>query len=300
MIAFVPADLFAQSDSLVDCFPLAVGNSWTSHFYHDIHTYYGMGGSSGVLDTGIVVYRIAGKLQDADSTVWTFSEERHVGRYVWWNPPGIYSDSSIVDTNFFDLVELNAADHELHRLLADASAVWNSVLPFQPEVPDSSQIHRYSHVAPDQTDSLLLTYESFYTEYLVIRKQGVGITELQATWYVTGERFENADHKLLSQTIVSVHPATAEYVPSAPFLAANYPNPFNPVTTIRFGLLHQSYVRLQVFNLIGQLVTSLVEGERPPGTQQIRFDAAGLASGVYIVRMQADEFLASIKIILMK
>ena len=64
-----------------------------------------------------------------------------------------------------------------------------------------------------------------------------------------------------------------------------YPNPFNPMTTIAFSLSHDEYVRLEVFNALGQSVGVLVDGVRPPGSHTVRFYASGLPSGLYVYRL---------------
>jgi dienelactone hydrolase len=74
-------------------------------------------------------------------------------------------------------------------------------------------------------------------------------------------------------------------------LRQNFPNPFNPSTTIRYGLPHQSNVSLDVYNTLGQKVTELVNESQDAGYHEVRFDATGLASGVYFYRLQAGGFV---------
>ena len=89
-------------------------------------------------------------------------------------------------------------------------------------------------------------------------------------------------------------------VPTDYVLMQNYPNPFNPTTTIRFGLPKDSNVRLSVFNILGQEVTVLVNKQMSAGYQKIEFDASKLTSGLYIYRIQADNFVQIKKMLLMK
>jgi len=70
-------------------------------------------------------------------------------------------------------------------------------------------------------------------------------------------------------------------------LAQNYPNPFNPSTTISYTLTRQSMVNLQVYDVLGRKVRNLVNKNQPKGTYQILFQAKGLASGVYWLRLSA-------------
>jgi len=78
-----------------------------------------------------------------------------------------------------------------------------------------------------------------------------------------------------------------ETAPAAYALAQNFPNPFNPSTTIRYSLPTRSYVTMSVFNALGQMVAQLVNGEVEAGHHETTFDAAGLPSGIYLYRMQA-------------
>src|SRR5690606_10926242 len=70
-------------------------------------------------------------------------------------------------------------------------------------------------------------------------------------------------------------------------LYSNYPNPFNPSTTIRFGLPEQAEVRITIYNTDGQEIAALLDAPMPAGTHEIRWDAAGLTSGTYFCRLQA-------------
>ena len=76
-------------------------------------------------------------------------------------------------------------------------------------------------------------------------------------------------------------------VPGEFSLGQNYPNPFNPSTSIQYGLPVRSFVTLTVYNMLGQEVATLIEGEREAGYHTAKFDARNLASGVYLYRLQA-------------
>lgn len=84
-------------------------------------------------------------------------------------------------------------------------------------------------------------------------------------------------------------------------LEQNYPNPFNPSTTINFTLAKESNVNLKVFNLLGQEVASLVSNEfMQAGKYSYKFDARSLASGTYIYRLEAGDFVQTMKMTLTK
>jgi flagellar hook assembly protein FlgD len=84
-------------------------------------------------------------------------------------------------------------------------------------------------------------------------------------------------------------------VPQQFFLSQNYPNPFNPRTMIKYGLAEDEHVMLQVFNLIGQVVFTLVDQRQEAGYYEIEWNAAdrkgrSVPSGIYFMRMQAGRF----------
>ncbi len=83
-------------------------------------------------------------------------------------------------------------------------------------------------------------------------------------------------------------------------LNQNYPNPFNPSTTIPFALPHHSHVRLSVYNALGQQVAILTDTEMEAGYHEVQFNASDLASGVYYYRIQADGFVRSMRLVLIK
>jgi hypothetical protein len=89
-------------------------------------------------------------------------------------------------------------------------------------------------------------------------------------------------------------------VPASFALGQNYPNPFNPATTIAFDVPATERVQIEVFNALGQVVAELVNGEVPAGRHTVRFEATGLPSGLYMVRMHAGDFLATRKVNLIK
>jgi hypothetical protein len=89
-------------------------------------------------------------------------------------------------------------------------------------------------------------------------------------------------------------------LPRETLFQQNYPNPFNPSTTIQYALPSRSHVTLTIFNTLGQIVRELVNDEMEAGYHEVQFDASGLASGVYLYRMTAGNFVDVKKLILMK
>lgn len=89
-------------------------------------------------------------------------------------------------------------------------------------------------------------------------------------------------------------------VPSEFILYQNFPNPFNPSTTIHYSLPKRSYVQLIVYDMLGREVEALLSKNQSAGNHQIKFDGRPLNSGVYFCVMKADNFVSTIKLVLTK
>ncbi len=79
-------------------------------------------------------------------------------------------------------------------------------------------------------------------------------------------------------------------MPATYALGQNFPNPFNPSTVIRYQLPADGRVTLKVYNLLGQVIATLVDGVETAGFKSVRFDAGSLASGIYIYRLTTESF----------
>lgn len=89
-------------------------------------------------------------------------------------------------------------------------------------------------------------------------------------------------------------------IPQTLELNQNYPNPFNPTTNIEFALPENSQTTLEVFDMLGQRVATLIDQPMSAGTHSINFDASYLTSGIYIYRIQAGNSVQTRKLTLIK
>jgi len=83
-------------------------------------------------------------------------------------------------------------------------------------------------------------------------------------------------------------------------LSPNYPNPFNPITNIRFQIPNSGFVILKIYNILGEEVATLVNDKLPAGNHEYQFDGTHLASGIYLYRLEAGPYRQVKKMILIK
>lgn len=83
-------------------------------------------------------------------------------------------------------------------------------------------------------------------------------------------------------------------------LEQNYPNPFNPSTIIKYAVAERSYVVINIYNIAGEEIVTLVNEEKDRGWYEIKFNSNGLASGIYLCRMQAGNYVSIKKMMLLK
>lgn len=114
---------------------------------------------------------------------------------------------------------------------------------------------------------------------------------------------ENASDAAIWEVTFPHTSVVSASVPEKPFdfkLNPAHPNPFNPTTNITYSLGQPGAIKINVYDMLGRSVAALVDGVRPAGDHQVQFDAGGLSSGLYFVRMEASGFLKTQKIMLLK
>ncbi len=101
-------------------------------------------------------------------------------------------------------------------------------------------------------------------------------------------------------SVTSVVSRTSSHVPLVFVLNQNYPNPFNPTTVIGYQLPTNSFINLEVYDMLGREIRTLVNERQNAGAHSVSFNAGGLSSGVYIYRLTAGSFVKTKKMILLK
>lgn len=157
-----------------------------------------------------------------------------------------------------------------------------------------------------ESDTVIRRYyeieELFWGEE-IIEKFGIFSFNLESpNRYCTGAIINGRQYG----TIVSVEDDIEYSLPSESSLENNFPNPFNPTTTINFSIPKNnegkaySSVKLIVYDLLGRKVVTLIDEQRTAGTYSIIFNAQGLSSGVYFYSLHAGVFSQTQKLLLMK
>jgi len=122
---------------------------------------------------------------------------------------------------------------------------------------------------------------------------------------VPADRFELAKNVFdWMQNITNTNVTPAE-TPKSTKLAQNFPNPFNPSTTIKFDLKEKGFVTLKVYNVAGQLVRTLVSGERDANSYTVTWDGkndrgGAVASGIYFYKMETKDFSQTKKMVMLR
>ncbi|NQV41359.1 MAG: carboxypeptidase regulatory-like domain-containing protein [Candidatus Marinimicrobia bacterium] len=168
------------------------------------------------------------------------------------------------------------------------------------DADDFQYFEVYRAINPDFTDAnVYATIEPMFTDGDVT----IGQTYYYAVSAVDANGNMSDPTNVITTSIVSVD--DAEMIPTAYGLSQNYPNPFNPTTSIEFALPEASEVSLEIYNLLGQKVRTLVNGYVPAGYINTSWDGMDqngkeISSGTYIYRLQTADQTFSKKMVLMK
>lgn len=132
--------------------------------------------------------------------------------------------------------------------------------------------------------------ESWYEEYRsLITYDDQDRVDIIAEESLFGEQWSSDYRTVYSYGAVTS--SESDGLVSGYTLSQNYPNPFNPSTQISYSIPAASEVLMEVYNVLGRKVTTLVEGRRNAGTHVVTFDASRLPSGIYYYKLQSDSYV---------
>ena len=129
---------------------------------------------------------------------------------------------------------------------------------------------------------------------------GIGAELKLDSYWASGGAALASLHVEEESELNALETASSLDIPEAYQLAANYPNPFNPTTTITFALPEAAPVRLTVYDVTGRAVARLLNEPKAAGWHAVRFDATGLPSGVYLYHIVAGSFVETRRMVLVK
>jgi hypothetical protein len=210
----------------------------------------------------------------------SFSSEKYIFGKV------VYSDdlSPVINCKIrvARISELNNSEIILEETTANSNGVFRISIP--PLTADGIKIMAYPN---EQLDNIQNPFEKKIIDFEVamenqVNKDGITIKVQRVK--------NNQSQKELNSEIKNEN-----------ILSQNFPNPFNPTTLIRFDLPNSSKVSLKIYNMNGANVATLVDNKNlKKGINEFEFNAEGLPSGIYIYRLNADEFTENRKMILVK
>jgi hypothetical protein len=148
-------------------------------------------------------------------------------------------------------------------------------------------------IAEDLNRAIQTIDMSGITYPLTVRVEGMDIRLQDETGKTINVNLKSGEDVVISDASIMKLMVTGELVPAQYSLEQNYPNPFNPTTKIEFSLPVVSEVKLTIYNLLGQEIVRLIEGERNAGTHSVQWnvsDANGarLSSGIYFYELKAE------------
>ncbi|HAB54326.1 MAG TPA: hypothetical protein DCE80_19460 [Ignavibacteriales bacterium] len=118
-------------------------------------------------------------------------------------------------------------------------------------------------------------------------------------WYELAASELNIINSKISLPKISIESNFVE-IPDEYELVGNYPNPFNPTTKISYQLPNKAQVTLKIYDLLGREVAILVNEEKQAGKYEVEFDASSLSSGVYLYRISINDFVKTMKMMVVK
>ncbi|CAN5429881.1 hypothetical protein BH10BAC5_BH10BAC5_17620 [soil metagenome] len=166
--------------------------------------------------------------------------------------------------------------------------------------------------AIDHTNQLQISYDGNFTVPIYINGARCpttippGILVANHTYYwrvvpiLSKHYFPPSDTWTFTTTVTNVLTVLNFSAPAEYKLYNNYPNPFNPVTNLKFDIAKSSFVKIRVFDLTGKVVSELVNKYLVAGEYETAFNATDLSSGMYFYRLETEDFSETKKMFLIK
>jgi len=139
---------------------------------------------------------------------------------------------------------------------------------------------------------------------ITIKAEGINLTVRdKINGEILNEELNNGEEIRIINNLITSIEVTGRITGQLPVsyeLYQNYPNPFNPNTLIKFSIAKEAQVNLIVFNILGEKVQELKNEIMKPGHYEVEFNALSLASGIYLYKIYAGDFVQTKKMVLLK
>jgi hypothetical protein len=300
----IEADSTVDS-SLLEYFPLQKGNIWQ---YRHRDSW----GSSGYLQQ-LICYgdtlisnrtysRINSKLYRIDSLYCLIEYIDSIDIPYLYNP--VYCDSSVLFTNEISTFRFNEID----------SSYWFTCYNlgdnlFLPQVRYMGEFTT-EVFGQNWKSKLFVQYDRFYdeSEDEWLELYGHSFIFLRGLGMYYSETGESSSNTLEGAIINGVRFGSIVSVDNISILCdsldftlyQNFPNPFNPVTTIEFNLPHEAEVKISIYDILGREVEALYNGRAEAGSHKIKWNAGSCSSGIYFCRIASENKIKTIKMVLAK
>ncbi len=210
------------------------------------------------------------------------------GSANWYNNEAVNGTHNVVEGETYEAVAVLKADQD------------GRVVRFYASMPESGSYERVGGWDTPETEltSEWTEYSFKYTATAKNETHGMRIgIEINNEANDGGEIYID---KIIVSKVLGTATEEVDELPLVYSLDQNYPNPFNPTTNITYSIPNASHVTLEVFNMLGQKVMTLVDNQQTAGVKQVVFDARNLASGVYLYRISANNFIQTRRMTIIK
>jgi hypothetical protein len=233
-------------------------------------------------------------------TVGTLSKIRLEAESAFREGSGIAirSDATASKGSYLDITS-NAETIKITWTLSDVPTAGTYEIAFGYRMPYGTPKSQYINVNDLRVGDIQFSSSSSTTWYektmSVDLVQGLNTIQMQMSW-----GWMQVDYLVVPKSLIPAYVEGSSSLPKNFSLEQNFPNPFNPSTTLRYSLAKPERVHVMVFDILGRKITTLVDGKQDMGTFEILFDARTLTSGVYFYRIEAGSFVQTRSMILLK
>jgi hypothetical protein len=291
-------EIFSQTPDTSDFFPYKTGNMW--EYFFDA------GGPD--MDT-VQTFTISDSV-DAEGFIYITQFQRNINPTTWTHT--FYYKIDTLNNYVYGSSGLGTDNDLLFKLDAQLGDQW---VVYKHQI-GSYEMARVGAVEEDNFFGINTKLKVFYyygasdtTDTLGLSRGanalagGFGLSfggggDAVGDMYLIGAVINGVLYGDTTKIITSIFD-TEKNIPKRIHLYQNYPNPFNPNTTIEYELPHEAEINISIYDVLGQQINILYDGLKPAGTHKIQWNGSGFTSGIYICRLQANENIMTIKMLLL-